>query len=129
MSFTAKEAMHQREADEDRLYAMFFGHASMQSDIERIHAHLMKLPLEKRYKDVLAKVRATHSRMPKLAMILFALWLCPELKLEKGSNPMRSEPFVANIQRACMDMLQGKHLSLQDFVVHTLTDYIVTPKA
>ena len=129
MSFTAKEAMHQREADEDHLYAMFFGHATMQPDIEKIYAHLMKLPLEKRYKDVLNKVRATHNRMPKLAMILFALWLCPELNLEKGSNPMRSEPFVANIQRACMDMLKGKHLSLQDFVVHTLTDYIVTPKA
>ena len=53
MSFTAKEAMHQREADEDHLYAMFFGHANMQPEIERIYAHMMKLPLEKRYKDVL----------------------------------------------------------------------------
>ena len=129
MSFSAKEAMHQQEADEDHLYAIFFGHASMQPDIDAIYEHLMKLKLEKRYEDVLIKVQASHNRMPKLAMILFALWLCPELKLEKGSNPMRSEPFLANIQRACMEMLEGKHLSLQDFVTNTLTDYIVTPKA
>ena len=129
MSFSAKEAMHQQQADEDHLYAIFFGHASMQSDIEKIYAHLMKLPLDKRYKDVLNKVRSSHSRMPKLAMILFALWLCPELKLEKGSNPAQAEPFLANIQCTCMDMLKGRHLSLQEFVVHTLTDYIVTPKA
>ena len=129
MSFTAKEAMYQQAADDDHLYAMFFGHSSTQSTIEKIYAHLIKLPLEKRYKDVLDKVRASHNRMPKLAMILFALWLCPELKIEANSNPARSEPFLANIQRACMDMLKGKHLSMQDFVVHTLTDYIVTPKA
>jgi hypothetical protein len=129
MSFSAKEAMHQQQADEDHLYAIFFGHASMQPDIEKIYTHLMKLPLEKRYKDVLDKLHTSHNRMPKLAMILFALWLCPELKLEKGSNPAKAEPFLANIQRTCMDMLKGRHLSLQDFVVHTLTDYIVTPKA
>lgn len=129
MSFTAKEALEQREADEDKLYAMFFGHAPMQPCIERIHAYLMRQPLEIRYKNVLDKVRECHNREPKLALILFAMWLCPELKLEQGSNPMRSEPFMRHIQRTCMEMLKGKHLSMQEFVVHALTDYIVTPKA
>ena len=129
MSFNEKEAMEQREADEDILYAIFFGHKPLQPYIQKIHQHIMAMPLETRYKDVLDNVFNTHDRMPKIAMILFALWLCPELKLEEGSNPMRSEPFLAKIQRACMQMLEGKHLSLQEFVVHTVTDYIVTPKA
>lgn len=129
MSFNEKEAMEQREADEDLLYAMFFGRKPLQPHIEKIYQHLATIPLEKRYKDVLDKVLSTHSRMPKICMILFALWLCPELKLEEGSNPMRYEPFLEKIQRACMDMLEGKHLSLQEFVIETVTDYIVTPKA
>lgn len=129
MSFNRKEAMEQREADEDNLYAMFFGHKPLQPHVEKIYQHVINLPLEKRYKDVLDKVFSTHDRMPKLAVILFALWLCPELKLEEGSNPMRYEPFLEKIQRACMHMLEGKHISLQEFVIETVTDYIVTPKA
>ena len=129
MSFTEKETMEQQEADEDLLYAMFFGHKPLQPHIEKIYQHLSAIPLEQRYKDVLDNVLKTHSRMPKICMILFAMWLCPELKLEEGSNPMRYEPFLAKIQRACMGMLEGKHLSLQDFVVDTVTDYIVTPKS
>lgn len=118
----------QREAEEDKLYSIFFGHEPLQPVIEKICDHICALQLPRRYSTVVEKVRATNSREPKLAMILFALWLFPELEIEKGSQPRRYEPFMDKIERTCVDLLKGKHLSVQEFVDHAVTDYIVTPK-
>ena len=96
--------------------------------VERICNHFKSVQLPKRYEDIVNNVVQKHDRMPKLAIILFGIWLCPELDLGKNAQPRRFEPFEANIQKLCMRILQGEMLSLQDFVCHTLTDYIVTPK-
>ena len=93
MSFNKKEAMEQREAGEDNLYAMFFGHKPLQPHVEKIYQHVINLPLEKRYKDVLDKVFSTHDRMPKLAVILFALWLCPSSNWRRDPTPCATSPF------------------------------------
>ena len=129
MSFADKDLLEQREAEEDELYAIFFGHRDIQAMVERICNHFKSVQLPKRYEDIVNNVVQKHDRMPKLAIILFGIWLCPELDLGKNAQPRRFEPFEANIQKLCMRILQGEMLSLQDFVCHTLTDYIVTPKA
>lgn len=129
MSYEDKDLLEQREAEEDELYAIFFGHKDIQPMVKKICDHLSSLELPKRYQDIVNKVLDKHDRMPKLAIIIFGIWLCPSLKLGEKAQPRRFEPFEANIQNLCMKILKGEMLSLQDFVCNTLTDYIVTPKS
>lgn len=128
MSFAEKDLLEQREAEEDELYAIFFGHKDVQPMVEKICSHLSTLQLPDRYQQIVNKIVEKHDRMPKLAIILFGIWLCPELKIGENAQPRRFEPFEAGIQKMCMKILKGEMLSLQDFVCNTLTDYIVTPK-
>ena len=129
MSFDDKERLEQREAEEDDIYAIFFGFKDIQPYVERIRDHLQTVDLGQRYVNIIDKVVTQHDRMPKIALVIFAIWLCPELELGKNAQPRRFEPFLSGVQRMCMDMLEGKMLSLQEFVGNTVTDYIVTPKA
>ncbi len=128
MSFDDKERLEQREADEDDIYAVFFGYKDMQPFVTKIVEHMRTVMTEKRYLDILNKVESEHDRLPKIALIIFAIWLCPELKLGENAQPRRFEPFVQGIQKMCMNILEGRLLSLQEFVGNTVTDYIVTPK-
>ena len=128
MSYDAKEKSEKRNAEEDELFAAFYGHSDIQPLVERICEHLRQCNLEERYLTVLDKVRTKHDRMPKLALIVFAIWLCPSLELGKNSQPRRFEPFQKNIKAICMNILEGRSLSVQEFVRDALTDYLVTPK-
>jgi len=128
MSFDEKERLEHREAEEDDIYAMFFGHKDIQPTIVKIAAHLRTVLTEPRYLNIVNKVETEHDRLPKLALIIFAIWLCPELKLGESAQPRRFEPFVQGVQKMCMNILEGRMLSLQEFVGNTVTDYIVTPK-
>ena len=128
MSFDAKQLLEQREAEEDELYAIFFGYKDIQPCVEKVCTHLLQHNIEERYRKIIDNVRTKHDRMPKLALILFAIWLCPSLKLGENAQPRRFEPFQLGIQGICMNILKGKFLSLQDFVTNAITDYIVTPK-
>jgi len=128
MSFDDKERLEQREASEDDIYAIFFGYKDIQPYVVKVVAHMRTVITEKRYLDILKKVETEHDRLPKIALIIFAIWLCPELNLGENAQPRRFEPFVQAIQKMCMNILEGRLLSLQEFVGNTVTDYIVTPK-
>ena len=128
MSFDDKERLEHREAEEDDIYAIFFGYKDIQPTIVKIASHLRSVLSEERYLNIVNKVEVEHDRLPKLALMIFAMWLCPELKLGKDAQPRRFEPFVKGIQKMCMNILEGRMLSLQEFVGNTVTDYIVTPK-
>lgn len=129
MSFAEKDLLEQREADEDELYAIFFGHKDIEPMVRRVSDHLATLQLPPRYQDIIQKISQKNDRYPKLAIILFGIWLCPELKLGENAQPRRFEPFQEGLQDICLRMLRGEMLCLQDFVCNALTDYIVTPKA
>lgn len=128
MSFDEKERLEQREAAEDDIYAIFFGYKDIQPMISKIAVHLRSVLTEPRYLDIVNKVESEHDRLPKLALVIFAIWLCPELKLGANAQPRRFEPFLQGVQKMCMNILEGRMLSLQEFVGNTITDYIVTPK-
>lgn len=128
MAFDKKHALEQREAQEDALYGMFMGYTDLTPLVEKICSHLMQQNLEPRYKKIIEQVRTTKHRVAKLAIILFAIWLCPELEIGKHAQPRRFEPFEAGIQNICMHILKGKFLSVPEFVVNAVTDYLVTPK-
>ena len=128
MAFDQKTKLEEREAQEDELYGIFMGYTNLDELVEKICTHFDQQPLEQRYKRVIQNVRDTQHRIPKLAVILFAIWLCPELEIGKTAQPRRFEPFQAGIQAICMDILKGKFLSVQEFVTNAVTDYIVTPK-
>lgn len=129
MSFDEKERLEQREAAEDDIYAIFFGHKDIQPTVTKIATHFRTVLTEKRYVDIVNRVEKEHDRLPKIALVIFAIWLCPELNLGENAQPRRFEPFVQGIQKMCMNILEGRLLSLQEFVGNTVTDYIVTPKA
>ena len=128
MNYDEKERIEKRNAEEDELYAAFYGHSDIQPIVQRIYAHLQQYNLEPRYMAVLDNVLQKHDRIPKLALIVFAIWLCPSLELGKNSQPRRFEPFYKNIKAICMNILEGRSLSVQEFVRDALTDYLVTPK-
>lgn len=128
MSYDDKNAMQQRDAEEDELFAAFYGYSDPQPLAERVCNHLKQLDLEPRYKTVLNQVLTKHDRIPKLAIIVFAIWLCPSLNLGARAQPRRFEPFQKNIKNICMEILEGRALSVQEFVNNALTDYLVTPK-
>ena len=128
MAFDQKHALEEREAQEDELYAIFMGYNNVDPLVEKICNHFDEQPLELRYKKIIQQVRETQHRIPKLAMIIFAIWLCPELELGKNAQPRRFEPFEGGIQQICMDILKGKFLSVQECVTNAITDYLVTPK-
>ena len=128
MSFDDKERLEQREAEEDDIYAIFFGYKDIQPTVSKIANHLRTVLTEKRYLDIVNKVEMEHDRLPKIALVIFAIWLCPELNLGENAQPRRFEPFVQGVQKMCMNILEGRLLSLQEFVGNTVTDYIVTPK-
>ena len=128
MAFDRKHNLEQREAQEDELYGIFFGYMDLTPVVERVCNHLMAQNIEERYKVIIEKVRTNNDRIPKLAIILFAIWLCPELNLGEKAQPRRFEPFKLGIQNICMSILKGKFLSVQEFVTNAITDYIVTPK-
>ena len=96
--------------------------------IKRIASHLRTVLTEQRYLEIVNKVETQHDRLPKLALVIFAIWLCPELNLGENAQPRRFEPFLQGVQKMCMNILEGRMLSLQEFVGNTVTDYIVTPK-
>ena len=128
MAFDQKHEMEEREAQEDELYGMFMGYNDLDPLVEKICIYFEEQPLEPRYKKIIQQVRETQHRMPKLALILFAIWLCPELEIGKAAQPRRFEPFEAGIQTICMNILKGKFLSIQEFVTNSITDYLVTPR-
>jgi len=128
MSFDDKERLEHREASEDDIYAIFFGYKDIQPYVTKVVTHMRQVLTEKRYLDIINKVESGHDRLPKIALIIFAIWLCPELNLGENAQPRRFEPFAQGVQKMCMNILEGRMLSLQEFVGNTVTDYIVTPK-
>lgn len=128
MSYDERELIDQREAEEDELFSLFYGYGDLKPMVKKICDHLLTLDLNSRYKNVIRQVMQKHDRVPKLAIIVFAIWLCPDLQLGKNAQPRRFEPFERNAQKICMDILEGRFLSVQEFVGSALTDYLVGPK-
>ena len=101
MSYDQKQVIEQREADEDELYALFYGYADIQPMVNKICNHMLTLDLNSRYKTIIENVMNKNDRIPKLATIIFAIWLFPELRLGSNAQPRRFEPFERNIQSIC----------------------------
>jgi hypothetical protein len=128
MSFDRKEILEHQNAKDDELFAAFYGYSDISYLVDKICNHMYSLNLGERYDTIVSNIQTKNKRTPKLAIIVFAIWLFPNLKLGENALPRRFEPFQENIKSICMELLEGKSLSLQEFVKDALTDYIVTPK-
>lgn len=128
MSFDNKEMMEHQNAEDDDLFAAFYGYSDLNPMVEKICSHMYTLKLGERYDRVITDILTKNKRTPKLAIIVFAIWLLPKLNIGKNALPRRFEPFQENIKSICMGILEGRSLSIQEFVNNALTDYIVTPK-
>ena len=123
--------MDQREMEEDPLYALFMGHRPINEVLDRVITGIKcRVEMNERFIKILDYTRETTNRIPKLALVLYTLWLFPDLYPElEDAQPRRCEPFMKYLERACLEILQGRCTNLQTWVGNTITDYIVTPRS
>jgi len=97
-------------------------------DMEKIAKHVKKYNLTATERATLERVCKDHRTEPRLFMQMFAMWLAPELNLAEGALPRRFEPFQQALEPMCMDMLEGRIVSLQQFVHHAVGEYVMGPR-
>lgn len=124
--YDRRQQLRQRETDEDPLLAMMYGVEDV--NMQTIAEHVSKFNLTDTERDTLQRVCNDTRAEPRLFMLFFALWLAPELDLAKGALPRRFEPFQQALKPLCMDMLEGRIVSLQQFVRQTIGDYLMGPR-
>ena len=98
-------------------------------DMDAIIGHIKTYNLTETELSALTQVEQDSDAVPKLFLMLFAMWLAPELGLTEGALPRRCEPFVKALPTLCMDMLEGRIVTLQSFVNRAVADYIMGPRA
>ena len=113
--------------DEDTMLKIMYGMEDV--DVNRIVNHVSKYNLTDTEKQALQKVQQDSDVTAKLFLMVFALWLAPELDLKKGALPRRFEPFEKALPDLCMDMLEGRIVTLQAFVNRAVADYLMGPRA
>ena len=113
--------------DEDQLLKIMYGMEDV--DVGRILEHLKRYELTDTETQALDKLKRDPDPTPKLFLMLFALWLAPELGFKNGALPRRFEPFEKALPKLCMDMLEGRIVTLQAFVNRGVSDYSMGPRA
>lgn len=82
-------------------------------------------------RDVLKKTCETKDRFPKIAMIIFGIWLVPTIQSylmdNKLVNPRYFVPWIEHLHVECENMLHGRHLTLQSFVLECIANYMMGP--
>jgi hypothetical protein len=124
--YDRRQQLRQRETDEDPLLAIMYGTADV--DMDKIAAHVSTYNLTDTERATLERVRKDHRAEPRLFMQMFAMWLAPQLGLAEGALPRRFEPFQQALGSMCMDMLEGRIVSLQKFVHHAVGEYVMGPR-
>jgi hypothetical protein len=119
--FSRGDVICQKRADSDLLYAYFFGHCDMAPAMQKILCNLEKHDLSDQMKSTLRKAATHNTRTPMLFVLLFGLWC--GVKIE--GCPMRSEKFVAVLDRECVKMVTGEYVNINDFVTNVLTEYLI----
>ncbi len=124
--YDRRQQLRQRETDEDPLLALMYGVKDV--DIDKIAEHVNTYNLTDTERATLQRVCQDQRPEPRLFMMIFALWLAPQLNLAEGALPRRFEPFQQALKPLCMDMLEGRIVSLQQFVRHTIGEYVMGPR-
>jgi len=124
--YDKRQQLRQQQMDDDPLLKVMYGMQDV--DIERILAHVRTYNLTETEQSALDKMQQDSDAAPKLFLLIFAMWLAPELGLTEGALPRRCEPFVKSLPTLCMDMLEGRIVSLQSFVNRAVADYIMGPR-
>ncbi len=124
--YDRRQQLRQRETDEDPLLATMYGTADV--DMDKISNHVKQYNLTATERATLERVCKDHRAEPRLFMQMFAMWLAPELNLAEGALPRRFEPFQQALEPMCMDMLEGRIVSLQQFVHHAVGEYVMGPR-
>lgn len=122
----------QRRQYRDVLWHIFFSADSdAQMLVERVHRAFADIDIPDRMRAVLTKTVETNDKFARIAMILFGLWLAPEIQEElmrdQKVNPRYFVPFVDTLQDECIKMLHGKYVTVQAFVIECMCNYIMTP--
>lgn len=121
-----RQQLRQRETDEDSLLSLMYGVTDV--DIDKIAEHIRTFNLTASERATLDRVCQDHRSEPKLFLLIFGLWLAPHLKLAGEALPRRFEPFQQALETMCTDMLEGRIVSLQEFVHTAVSEYVMGPK-
>ena len=119
--FSRGDIIRQKRADSDLMYAYFFGHRDMSTVTQHILKEVEKYNLSDSMVSTLRKAATHTTRIPVLFIFLFGLWC----GIKVDGCPMRSEKFVAVLNRECIKMITGKYVNINDFVTNLLTEYLI----
>jgi hypothetical protein len=125
--YDKRQQIRQQQMDDDPLLKVMYGMQDV--DMDAIIGHIKTYNLTETELSALTQVEQDSDAVPKLFLVLFAMWLAPELGLTEGALPRRCEPFVKALPTLCMDMLEGRIVTLQSFVNRAVADYIMGPRA
>mgnify|MGYP001257813500 FL=1 len=98
--YDRRQQLRQRETDEDPLLALMYGVKDV--DIDKIAEHVNTYNLTDTERATLQRVCQDQRAEPRLFMMIFALWLAPQLNLAEGALPRRFEPFQQALKPLCM---------------------------
>lgn len=119
--FSRGDIIRQKRADSDLMYAYFFGHRDMTPAMQNILQEIEKYNISDSMKSTLRKAATHNTRIPLLFILLFGLWC----GVKVDGCPMRSEKFVAVLNRECVKLITGKYVNINDFVTNVLTEYLI----
>lgn len=125
--YDKRQQIRQQQMDDDPLLKVMYGMQDV--DVAGIVAHVKTYNLTVTEQQSLEKVLTDSDAVPRLFLLFFAMWLAPELDLKAGALPRRYEPFEKALPKLCMDMLEGRIVTLQGFVNRAVADYIMGPRA
>ena len=125
---------HQREQEEDVLIKIFESHnpTELQTLVDMVAKGFEKIEIPDHMKCILTKTCEIDDKFPRVGMVIFGLWLLPNVQeylMNNGLvNPRRFVPWIQHLQTECENMLHGKHLTLQSFVLECMSNYYMGPR-
>jgi hypothetical protein len=119
--FSRADALRQKRADSDLIYAYFFGHRDMSPVMQRILVELDNYDLSEHMRSVLRSAATHDTRVPMLFLLIMGMWCGVTVE----GCPLRSEKFTAVLDTECVKMVTGKYVNINDFVTNVLTEYLI----
>ena len=131
MALILQRDLQRRQYRDDLWHVFFSSDNKTQAIVERVNRGFAEIDIPDRMRAVLTKTVETGDKFARVAMILFGLWLVPEIQEElmrdQRVNPRYFVPFVEQLQDMCIKMLHGKFVTVQSFVLECMCNYIMTP--
>tara|TARA_Y100000591_G_C21212823_1_gene396311 strand:- start:79 stop:495 length:417 start_codon:yes stop_codon:yes gene_type:complete len=124
----------QRQTEKDILIKIFESDNSdeLQTLVDMVSKEFESIDIPEEMRCIITKTREVDDKYPRLGMVIFGMWLVPSIQEylmnNQLVNPRRFVPWINNLQIECENMMHGKHLTLQSFVLESIANYYMNPR-